>query len=92
LTSWHFININSGPSAIETPYRTGQNKSQYVNSTPPLRHGSYRGLAATANNFARECFMDELAAMAGADPLDFRLAHLENPRLRAVLEAAGEKV
>lgn len=91
LTSWHFININSGPSAIESPYRVGQNKSQYVNSAPPLRHGSYRGLAATANNFARECFMDELAAVAGADPLEFRLSHLENPRLRAVLEAAVKK-
>jgi isoquinoline 1-oxidoreductase subunit beta len=53
-----------------------------------LRHGSYRGLAATANNFAREVFMDELAAAAGADPLEFRLAHLENSRLRAVLEKA----
>ena len=62
-----------------------------MNSKPPLRHGSYRGLAATANNFAREGFMDELAAAAGADPLDFRLAHLENPRLRAVLETAAEK-
>jgi isoquinoline 1-oxidoreductase len=48
-------------------------------------------LAATANNFARESFMDELAAAAGADPLDFRLAHLENPRLRAVLEAAASR-
>src|SRR5258706_1174106 len=91
LTSWHFININSGPSAIETPYRVGQNKSQYVNSAPPLRHGSYRGLAATANNFARECFMDELASAAGMDPLEFRLAHLDNERLRAVLEAAAKK-
>jgi CO/xanthine dehydrogenase Mo-binding subunit len=91
LTSWHFININSGPSAIETPYRVGQNKSQYVASTPPLRHGSYRGLAATANTFARECFMDELAGAASMDPLEFRLAHLENPRLRAVLEAAAKK-
>ncbi|HEY1490060.1 MAG TPA: molybdopterin cofactor-binding domain-containing protein, partial [Verrucomicrobiae bacterium] len=91
LTSWHFVNINSGPSAVESPYNISKNQSRYINSKPPLRHGSYRGLAATANNFAREGFMDELAVAAGADPLDFRLAHLENPRLRAVLETAAEK-
>lgn len=101
LTSWHFININSGPSAVDTPYRIENNKhtSRTVQSSPPLRHGSYRGLAATANNFARECFMDELATAAGADPLEFRLAHLGNEedkgnphyRLRAVLEAAAER-
>ena len=91
LTSWHYVNINSGNAGLESPYRIDKNQSRYVNSKPPLRHGSYRGLAATANNFARESFMDELAAAAGADPLDFRLAHLENPRLRAVLETAAEK-
>jgi isoquinoline 1-oxidoreductase len=91
LTSWHFININSGNAALETPYRAGNDRSQYVPSKPPLRHGSYRGLAATANNFARESFMDELAAAAGSDPLEFRLAHLDNPRLRAVLQTAAEK-
>src|SRR5207248_2904794 len=91
LSSWHFININSGGSAVETPYRAGQARSRYINSKPPLRHGSYRALAATANNFARESFMDELAAAAGSDPLDFRLAHLENPRLRAVLEATAKQ-
>lgn len=91
LTSWYFININSGGSAIDTPYHTGKSRSHYVNSEPPLRHGSYRGLAATANNFARESFMDELAAAAGADPLEFRLAHLENARLRAVLETAAQR-
>jgi isoquinoline 1-oxidoreductase len=94
ITSWHFLNINSGPSAVETPYRIEKHKSKFISSTPPLRHGSYRALAATANNFARECFMDELATAAKADPLDFRLSHLdrpENERLRAVLEAAAKR-
>jgi isoquinoline 1-oxidoreductase len=48
-------------------------------------------LAATANIFARESFMDELAAAAGADPLAFRMAHLEEGRLRDVLKAATDK-
>jgi isoquinoline 1-oxidoreductase len=91
LTSWHFININSGGSAVDTPYRSGKTRCQFLRSDAPLRQGSYRVLAATANNFARECFMDELAAAAAADPLDFRLAHLENPRLRAVLETAAAR-
>lgn len=90
ITSWYFVNINSGRNAMETPYRVGQARSQFVASEPPLRHGSYRALAATANTFARECFMDELAASAGADPLDFRLAHLAPGRLRDVLEAAAK--
>ena len=91
LTSWHFININSGGSAVDTPYRSGKTRCQFLRSEAPLRQGSYRVLAATANNFARESFMDELAAAAGTDPLDFRLAHLENPRLRAVLETAATR-
>ncbi len=90
LTSWHFININSGPSALESPYKIAKSRAQVVQSNPPLRQGSYRGLASTANTFARECFMDELAALAGREPLEFRLAHLDNPRLRAVLEAAAK--
>lgn len=90
ITAWYFVNINSGRNAMETPYRVGQARSQFVASEPPLRHGSYRALAATANTFARECFMDELAAAVGADPLDFRLAHLPPGRLRDVLEAAAK--
>jgi CO/xanthine dehydrogenase Mo-binding subunit len=91
IDTWHFININSGNAGLETPYHIEKNQSRYIESTPPLRHGSYRGLAATANHFARESFMDELAAAAGADPLEFRLAHLDNPRLRAVLQSAAER-
>jgi isoquinoline 1-oxidoreductase len=91
LEVWHFVNINSGRAAIDTPYRIAHARSQFIGVEAPVRQGSYRALAATANNFARECFMDELAAAAGTDPLDFRLAHLENPRLRAVLAAAAER-
>lgn len=91
IANWYFININSGPNAVDTPYVTGQKDCRFVRSKPPLRHGSYRCLAATANNFAREVFMDELAAAAGSDPLEFRLAHLENERLRAALQKAARE-
>lgn len=91
LATWFMLNINSGGSAVETPYRAPQSKSQSVGSDPPLRHGSYRGLAATANNFARESAMDELAHARGRDPLEFRLAHLPDGRLKSVLETAAAK-
>ena len=58
----------------------------------PLPQGSYRCLGATANNFARESFMDELAAAAGADPLEFRLAHLENRAAAGRAREGGEGV
>jgi isoquinoline 1-oxidoreductase len=91
LTCWHFVNINAGGSGIETPYRAAKHQSQSVRSESPLHQGSYRCLAATGNNFARESFMDELAAAGGVDPLEFRLAHLENSRLRDVLETAAQR-
>lgn len=91
IGAWHFINVNSGGSGLRTPYRCGPKNEQYVESTaPPLRHGSYRGLAATANHFAREVFIDELADLAGENPLAFRLKHIGDPRLSAVLKAATE--
>jgi isoquinoline 1-oxidoreductase len=91
LIAWDFANTNSGGSAVDTPYKIPQKRCEYRPSNSPLRQAPYRALAATANNFARESFMDELATAAGADPLAFRLAHLENPRLRAVLEAAATR-
>ena len=57
----------------------------------PLRQGSYRGLAATANVFARECIMNDLATELKLDPLQFRLKNLNNERMKAVLEAAANK-
>ncbi len=91
ITAWNFANYNSGASAIEPPYDIPNTQTQFFYCDSPLREGSYRALASTANCFARESFMDELAASAGADPLSFRLAHLSDDRLRAVLEAAAER-
>jgi isoquinoline 1-oxidoreductase len=91
ILTWRFVNINSGAAAVDSPYRIPSQRCRYVASNSPVRQGSYRTLAATANHFARESMMDELAFEAKLDPLEFRLAHLDNPRLRAVLEAAASR-
>lgn len=57
----------------------------------PLRTSALRSLGAFVNVFAAESFMDELAAAAGRDPVEFRLAHLSDPRGRAVLRAAAAR-
>jgi CO/xanthine dehydrogenase Mo-binding subunit len=56
----------------------------------PIRSSSMRALGAFLNVFAIESAMDELAQVAGRDPLDFRLAHLSDPRGRRVLAIAAE--
>jgi len=57
----------------------------------PVRVSALRTLGAYANVFAIESFMDELAAAAGADPVEFRLRHLSDPRAKAVIEAVAAK-
>ena len=57
----------------------------------PLRVSALRTLGAYANVFAAESFMDELANVAGVDPLDYRRRHLDDARTRAVLDAAAER-
>jgi len=89
LTAWEFHNYNSGSSGINTNYDVTARKIEFHPSKSPLRQGSYRGLAATANHFAKESHMDELAAMAGLDPLEFRLRNLKDDRFKAALEAAA---
>jgi CO/xanthine dehydrogenase Mo-binding subunit len=59
--------------------------------TSPLRVSALRALGAYHNVFATESFMDELAAAAKADAIDFRLRHLEDPRARDVISACAER-
>jgi isoquinoline 1-oxidoreductase len=91
LTAWDYHNFHSGTSGIETPYDVPNQLVQYHSVPLVLRCGSYRGLAATANHFARETHMDELAHAVNLDPLEFRLRNLSDKRLRAVLEAAAQR-
>ena len=91
LVAWDFTAYNPGTAGIETPYAVPNVRTQYFPCDSPLREGSYRGIGATGNNFAREVFMDELAEVAGLDPLEFRLANSNDKRLSNVLRAAADR-
>jgi len=91
ILAWEFHNYNSGAAGIRTFYDIPNQRIQFHETRSPLRQGSYRALAATANHFARESHMDELAHLVNIDPLEFRLKNLKNERLRGVFEAAAKK-
>ena len=91
LTAWEFDNWNSGASAIRTPYEIPNQRIRFHPTDSPLRQGSYRGLAATANHYVREMHMDAVARALKVDAVDFRLKHLKDERMRAVLTAVAQK-
>lgn len=91
ILAWEHINLNSGGSAVGTPYEIPNTRTESKSCDSPLREGSYRALASTANVFARESFIDELSSASGIDALAFRLRHLPNGRLRDVMEAAAKR-
>jgi isoquinoline 1-oxidoreductase len=91
LVGWEFDNYNSGNSGLNTPYAVGGKREAFHQTDSPLRQGSYRGLAATANHYAREMHMDTIARALGVDAVEFRLKHLEDARIRAVLTTAAQK-
>jgi nicotinate dehydrogenase subunit B len=91
VTAWKFQNFNAGSPGIFTPYDIPNQRIDFQPAASPLPEGAYRALAATANTFARESHMDELAHRLDRDPLEFRLACLEDERLVEVLQAAADR-
>ena len=90
--AWDMRNTNSGMFGLVGPYTVPSQHLDFQPADSPLRQGSYRALAATANHFARESHMDELAAAMGLDPLELRLQHLADERLADVLHAAADRI
>ncbi len=58
---------------------------------PILRASWLRGVSALPNSFAHECYVDELATAAQADPVEFRLRHLDDPRAVELIEATTQR-
>jgi nicotinate dehydrogenase subunit B len=92
----------SGESAPPLPFSFGAERNAPTNyafphqrvtvhslSHSPLRSSAFRSLGGAENTFANESFIDELAAAAGVDALEFRLRYLSEPRLRETLQTAA---
>jgi isoquinoline 1-oxidoreductase len=91
IAAWDFRNYNSGAASLAVPYDIPHYRCAHYRAECPLRLGPYRSLAAVANTFARETHIDELAALAATDPVDFRLRNTANPRLRDAIERAAAR-
>lgn len=92
IVAWAFDNWNSGSSGLQTPYDIASKSTVFHPAKSPLRQGSYRALAATANHYAREMHMDAMARAIGVDALEFRLRHLKDARMRDVLTAVAGRI
>ncbi|MCW3108983.1 MAG: isoquinoline 1-oxidoreductase, partial [Segetibacter sp.] len=90
ITAWKFQNYNSGAAGLNTQYKILNQQIAHLPSNTPLQQGSYRGLASTANVFARESHISDLARLVKMNQLDFRLKNSDDARLTAVLETAAK--
>ena len=83
--------IESPPYLFPNIHAVAHVLPAFYESGSPMRTTHLRDPEGPATSFAVESFMDEIAAAAGADPIEFRLKHLEEPRAKAVLTAVAQK-
>jgi len=74
------------------PYEYDNKRIVCHDMAPIVRASWFRGVSALPNTFAHECWIDEAAAEAGADPVEFRLRYLQDPRGRELVKALAAKV
>ena len=91
ITGWEFRNYNAGASSLKPPYAIPHYECCFHKSKGVVEESSYRSLAAVSNTFARETHIDELAALKGVDPLEFRLRNVDDARLREATLRAAER-
>jgi nicotinate dehydrogenase subunit B len=83
--------VESPPYAFQNILAMAHVIPAFYDSASPLRTTHLRDPEGPATSFAVESFMDEIAAEAGVDPIEFRLKHLVDSRARAILMAAAQK-
>lgn len=83
--------VHMGDRTAIPPYAYG-NLRVTVHDMPPIARASwFRGVSAMPNTFAHECYVDELAAAAGVDPIEYRLRYLHDPRAVDLVRAVAER-
>ncbi|WP_275787552.1 molybdopterin cofactor-binding domain-containing protein [Pararhizobium gei] len=83
--------LQMGDRTAIPPYAYG-NLRVTVHDMPPIARASwFRGVSAMPNTFAHECYVDELAAAAGVDPIEYRLRYLQDPRAVDLVKALAER-
>jgi nicotinate dehydrogenase subunit B len=83
--------VQMGDRTAIPPYAYG-NLRVTVHDMPPIARASwFRGVSAMPNTFAHECYIDELAAAAGVDPIEYRLRYLHDPRAIDLVHALAER-
>ncbi|MEM1432836.1 MAG: molybdopterin cofactor-binding domain-containing protein [Pseudomonadota bacterium] len=77
---------------MRSPYSIKHQRLDFADERVPMPTGPWRGLGAAPNTFAVECAIDELASAARQDPIEFRLHHLDQPRLATCLQRLKQRI
>jgi len=83
--------VEMGDRTIIPPYKILHKRITVHDLAPVVRASWFRGVSALPNTFAHECFIDEIAVEAGADPVEFRLDHIDDPRVADLIRRTADK-